>query len=90
MNISEGKGEQPAEWYGWLRRLVVRRRNIPEEPHARVHLSGVVEDPKKLLGGGDTPHLRKQRIDLAGNLGACIGIDARPEGVNVHAVISFA
>ena len=55
-----------------------------------MHHSGVAEDAKKLLGGGDTPHLHEQRIDLAGNLGACIGIDAGPEAVNVHAVTSFA
>ena len=90
VNVPEGNGEQPAKRQSRLRRLADTGRNIPENPHAGVYLSGLVDDSTQLPGGVDSANLREPRIDLLSDPGAGLGIDARPEGADVHTIPSVA
>ena len=90
VNVPKGNGEQPARRRCRLWRQADTGGNIPEKPRAGVHLAGLVDDPTELPGGGDAADLREQRIDLFGDPGAGLGIDARAEGADVHTIPSVA
>lgn len=68
----------------------IRAGTFPKKPHAGIHLSSIADDRTKLFPSVDAAHLFEQRIDLLGDLGAGVSIDAWPTGADVYTVASVA